>query len=517
LLPHFLPLYSIPRAKRRDKPRRKVDPELVITQQRYGWPNSKFASFGVAHWNSRGEVLSIMKYNNVQRFPPKDVEWEISYSMMDAMYKDIMVMNSRISTDEEVVNHMEGTKSPGPPFWDFVDTYDFLEKHPIELSQCFTYWRKFVLNLWTIKVKEELRPQEKLDLKKVRTFTSCNKAHYFLWMKIFLQQTKAFNQSSSILTEHTVGFNKFARGWDRLIKHLKEQPNCFDFDVDRNDGEMQNYEIEEYHIWCCSYFPEFSDDPEFRALCFDLLGTELFSQCVDSNGTVWLIPCGKKSGSPDTARCGTWVNQRRLRYAFCKLLGIKNFFEARAMWKQHVRSWQQIDDGIFSVSDEIVSKFNFTTIKAFYETQGWHISTLTPIPREVEDCVYLSSFSKIVGKYYVPYPVSDKIICSLKYTKILDKCISLSRAAILYIEGYYNPEVRDTVWKHITRMIQDYDKHLRNNRDWILAKSLVQSYLGIERLYLDDSYDPQPDPVLFKDLSELKLSAQVRHRGSHPN
>lgn len=304
LLGNFMPIYSLSGRQARQRQRTRVDPEFLISKQTFGWPDEWFAGWKMAIFSQEGEVKSMLKYRTLQRFPPKDPQWEWSYTYLDSIYRPYL-FGVQDATHEEVITAMDGTKSAGPPFFDCADTYEFIEKHTELLKKLgaggFEQLRQALVNLWNSKVKEELRPAEKIDLKKVRTFTASNKAYYYVFNRVFLRQTQAFNQSFGTKTRHTVGFSPYGRKWHEIMSWIAELPNTFDGDIDKCDGEIQNHEKIDYFLWRCSFLDKFVSDEQFRLLCFDILSTELFSYVVDSNGCVWLIPNGTKSGSPDTA------------------------------------------------------------------------------------------------------------------------------------------------------------------------------------------------------------------------
>jgi len=504
LISNFMPIYSVKGRQARQRQRTRIDPEYLVSKQMFGWPDDWFDSWKMATFTQDGEVKSMLKYRTIQRFSPKDQQWDWAYSYLDSVYRPFL-FGVQDATHEEVITAMDGTKSAGPPFFSCSDTYEFLEEHTDELRKLgsggFKQLREALVNLWNSKVKEELRPAEKIALNKVRTFTASNKAYYYIFNRVFLRQTQAFNKSFGTTTRHTVGFSAFGRKWHEIMSWLNELPNFFDGDIDRCDGEIQNHEKTDYILWRCSYLDKFTSDEEFRSLCFDILSTELFSYVVDSNGCVWLVPNGTKSGSPDTAMSTTWINQRRKVYAAFKLMGGKTYKEAVALFEEHSRDLQQGDDFVISVSDQMVPRYNFVNIRRVYEENGWHVSTLSTIPRNIEDVTYLGSYTKRHKGYFVPYPCTDKIRCSMGWTRRIIPSMSLARAAVLLTVGYFSEPLKIALKQHIGRLIQRYGKSMRNNKEWQTAMGVLQTDLEIEQFYLDPHicWDV-PDPEILDDL-----------------
>lgn len=483
----FLPLFSITGMGFKQKTRMHEDPELATSAKEFGWPEDWFTTWKVAEYSPEGEYKSLKKYRVLQRFPPSDKEWEWSYDYMQELFAPVLG-NQPAASHSDVVQSMDGTKSAGFPFViDCQDTYDWMVKYGDKIIPVYDVTGQSWMNLWGNKVKEELRPSEKIALGKVRTFTASNKAYQYAFNRLFLNQTKAFVASGGPHYGHTVGMSKYGRNWHEAGCYLDFFPNKFDYDVDTCDGEVQNHEKTDYMFSKWDFLPIEDRTPANYNVFLHCVVTELFSIVIDAAGTAWLIPNGTKSGSPDTAMSTTWIIKRRFVYAFFKLGKFESYEQAKAAYHEHVRHLGQGDDGAFSVSDQMVTTVNFNTVKAVFEQNGWHISTLSPIPRDLDSIVYLSNWFRKHKGYWIPEPASDKMCVSMAYTRQITPAMSLARAAALYQEGFWSEVLRKRLRLHIARLLRKYKERMEYNREWQIAVGMLKPDSEIERLYLDPS------------------------------
>jgi len=495
---NFLPLWNVNRNRFMPKRRLVKDPEWQISAEEFGWEDP--SQWGVAEYSPEGEYKSLNKYYTLQRHAPEDLAWSYSYDFMNELWAPD-IANTAVASHSEAVFSMDGTKSMGPPFFDFKNTYNWLEHYGPYLDYSFAHYNDCWLNLWNCKVKEELRPSEKLALGKVRTFTASNKAYSYMYNRLFLRQQQRIIAGCGVRSGHTVGLSKYQAHWTELGDFLDELPNKFDYDVGSCDGEVQNYEKEEYLLNKWENLRKEDRTEHNHQVFLRCLLTELFSFVIDAYGTVWLIPCGTKSGSPDTTISNTWIVKRRVVYTYFKLMGFDTpgcYGEACASFKENVRHIGQGDDGVFSVSDAVVSIFNYTSMKNFWEQHGWHLETLSPLPRDLDSVVFLSNWFRRYEKWWIPVPCSDKGMASMAHTRKVTPAMALVRAFALYQECYYSDEIRQRLALHIARLRKKYDKIYKNNEEWQLALTALKSDSTIERLYLD----PLSSDELATDLLE---------------
>lgn len=477
------------------------DPEWDISASTFGWEYP--SDWGVAEYTSFGEYKSLAKYYTLQRHAPTNHAWSFSYDFMNELWAP-QIANSRVATHEECVWSMDGTKSAGPPFYDHKNTYSWLEEYGPYLAASFLDPDNSWLNLWSCKVKEELRPTEKLEQGKVRTFTASNKAYQYTFNRLFNYQQKQIIQGCGVEAGHTVGLSKYAAHWTELGNYLNAFPNIFDYDVATCDGEIQNYEKDEYleNKWENLRREDRSDHN--RKVFLKVKLTELFSFVVDAFGTVWLILCGTKSGSPDTAISTTWIIKRRFVYSYFLIMGFNKpglYREGCRSFTENVRHLGQGDDGVFSVSDAVVEKFNYTTVKAVWESHGWHLETLSPMPRDLDSVVFLSNWFRPFKNWWIPVPATNKGMASMAHTRKKSPAMALVRAFALYQECYYSDPIRERLALHIARLRHKYGEALKNEEDWQIAMTALKSDSTIERLYLDPASIEELDTDLLSSLN----------------
>lgn len=499
---NFLPVFNIKGSGSTVKQRLVLDPEWAVSAAEFGWDFP--ANWGVAKYSPEGEYKSMNKYYTLQRHPPDDHAWSHSFDYMNELWAPD-VANFSAATHEEVVWSLDGTKSPGPPFnKDYSDTYAWLEEYGQWLAYAFDNYEESWLNLWSSRVKEELRPSEKLALNKVRVFAPSNKAYQYNYGRLFRNALNGIVAGCGTRSGHTIGMSKYASHWTDIGNYVDELPNKFDYDVATCDGEVQNHEKVDYLDYLWFNMRKEDRTPHNHAVFLRIKLSELFSLMVDGAGVVWLVPNGTKSGSPDTTTSTTWIVKRRFVYAYFKIMGFDgpgDYARGAQSFRENVRHMGQGDDGLFSVSDVAVTRFNYKSIKALWEKNGWHLETLSELPRDLDSVVFLSNWFRKLDRWWIPVPCSDKGMASMAHTRKRTPAMSLARAFALYQECFYSDPIRERLALHIARLRKKYEKTQKNNTDWQLAMTMLKADAMIERLYLDPSTDDQPPADFLEDLN----------------
>lgn len=479
---HFPVIAKLTPMPTKGKPKRTMDSHVLRTAVEQGWSMEDFAGFDLAYAGLFVENpwRSLAKYAKVHRSPDE----EIQRLARQWVYEDERpFLNERgVSSHETALNCLDPKKSPGPPFNRVAtNTGEWLEKHPdhlLELWDALGSDSKYCY-LWGNSEKEEMRAAEKLADRKIRTFVASSKEMVYVSRRLFGSGYEAWVNAHRELN-HGIGFNKFEGGWDSLVRKLAKFPNCFGADVDGRDGSVSPEAIAWWTLQEWRFLPRADQTPANRKRFVTLLRNRSFSLVVDPDGFVWYVTGGNKSGDPKTIQINTWQTREEFYYAWIKLVG-----SDRSFMRQNCAFDLTGDDVIFSVSDEVVERFNFTTVASLLaEDYGVVWTTDFAPPRHAMYVPYLSSTSVIRAGLYVPIPTSSKMLASwLKATKSDTPAMSLVRSWAFYRELYWDVEMRSRVKHHIDRLMRTYSRLLKDDPDWQLALTCATTADEVEDLW----------------------------------
>lgn len=480
--PHFSVIARLTPIPTRAKPKRRVDSEVLRTAVQYGWSMADFEGFDLGYPGKFVENpwRSLAKYAHTWRTPDLEIQRKARLWVLED--ERPYMADVGVSSHETAIDALDGKKSPGAPFNRvYQSTADFLQKQPDHMRKLWdlTGSGKKYVYLWANSEKEEMRAVEKLADRKIRTFVASSKEMVYLSRRLFGNGYEEWIDAHKEL-DHGIGFNKFEGGWDTLARKMMSHPNSFGADVDGRDGSVDLESVFHYSFMEWDLLPRRDQTAENYNRFITIVKSRLFSLVVDPDGFVWLVPGGVKSGDPKTIQLNTWKTREEFYYAWIKLVG-----DDREFMKKHCVKDITGDDVWFSVSDEVVSRFNFITVSELIANDyGVVWSTDCPWPRHASNVPYLSNYSVVHAGLWVPRPVSPKTMNGwLKATKVDSPAMSLVRSWAAYRELYWNEAWRDKIRVHIKRLMQDYSRSLRDDPDWKLALTCATTEVETERLW----------------------------------
>ena len=480
--PHFPVIARLTPTPTRGKPKRKVDSEVLTTAVKYGWSLADFEGYDLGYGGLFPENpwRSLAKYAVSRQVPDEEAQkmarlW---------VYEDErpFIGDVGVSTHELALSALDGRKSPGAP-WNriYKNTSDMMLKLVDHFENVWdlTGSDDEYSYLWVDSEKEELRSVEKLADRKIRTFVASSKEMVYLSRRLFGRGYEKWIDAHREL-DHGIGFNKFEGGWDTLARKIMKHPNSFGADVDGRDGSCSIEDIAFYSNLEWKYLPTEDQTPANRRRFNTILKSRCFSFVVDPDGYVWFVPGGNKSGDPKTIQLNTWKTREEFYYAWIKLIGTD-----RAYMRRHCEKDITGDDVWWSCSDEVVDRFNFTTVSDLIRKDyGVVWSTDCPWPRHAANVPYLSNYSVTRAGLWVPKPVSNKTLNGwLKATKQDKPAMSLVRSWAAYRELYWNETWRHLIRLHIKRLVETYGRQLKDDPEWQLAMSCSTTDAEVEHLW----------------------------------
>ncbi len=454
--------------------------------------------YSLPKMNLRASYASLNKYAK----PEVPFDEEASAFAYEAMFQHFYpyMKNSSIMSQDEALKEVDVTTSPGFP-WnkefkikrDLIesDQYEFFKEYT---EQCWdrlnddpNYWFVF-----TNSLKEEIRPEEKIKLNKIRTFTASPFEAVVNGIRLFGDMNEKFYQSY-LKTSSAVGLNPFEGGWHALYSKLKNHPKV-------KDGKVYAYELDEseYDSSLRSFL--FEQIVKFRIACLksEERTTEninriknyyrniVNSVIITADGKIVQKFLGNPSGSVNTISDNTLILYFLLAYAWY-VLSPEDQRTIAGFWSSVIMALQG-DDNTWTVDKETNIFYNARSVSKVFSELG--VTTTSPCydPRPLEQVSFLSSdFSCFVDSICIYNLDPDKIIESMKWTEHPgDPVMTLTRVSAILRVLWPHVKARELCRNIADYLIQTYDLVCGSSKDWVEAKANVWSDLRYMFFYVGD-------------------------------
>nr|UQB75990.1 RNA-dependent RNA polymerase [Flumine Astrovirus 8] len=421
-------------------------------------------SYRYGNANKDAEMPSIAKYDRVQP-TPNPVNWSKAKAATMQYYAQLNG-SSKLPT-AFVVQQLDKTTSSGFPFnrvWpdknkvlEHPEFYEYLE----ELWEDLANREKIINFFWTCSVKSEMRPIEKVNLNKLRTFLASPIDFTICSNRLCLSLNEMF-YTLGARGEHAtcVGMSQYNMGWHRLALRLNRHKRGFALDGKAFDSSVfaqALWDICEMRIiW--GGFQNTPDAHRMRQLYHSIIN----SMIILSNGDVIVKFTGNPSGSNNTVVDNTIFLTMVLLYCWFSLAPPE--YSTLEMFKKHVEAALYGDDNTLTVSEEIIGWFNARSIAKVAMELGVEFTAEDDIwePQPLSELKFLNKkFLKTGSGYYVPFADTDKMLSSICYgTAVSDPRWHLMRSYAIRMEGFWNVELRMVIDKYIHYLWKTYKDNM---------------------------------------------------------
>jgi hypothetical protein len=445
-------------------------------------------NWGLPLPNVEAAYLSLAKY--AKDIPPMSAKQVIAmncaFQWMERHFGPYMLC-SRVKNQKEVVDGLDMSTSPGFPWTrkyatkrsmvdEWKDFHQYMEDDWDRLKQ-----DEYVA-IFGNSLKEEIRPQEKIDANSIRTFTAGPVEMTVHGNRLFEDMNERF-YASHLKTASVVGFTPLKGGWDLLISKLKKHPNGFALDESQYDSSLRAY-----LMWACAEFrwhmlcPEDQTEDNYKRVRIyyrNLVNTLILT----SDGVFVIKKGGNPSGSVNTISDNTLILFILLAYGWIMLvpedsLNLSSFEDSVALALCG-------DDNTWTVSDAMLPYFNAVSLIKVWREVGIVTTTDSLKPRPVEELDFLSAFTVYVDGVAVPIYNREKMLTSLLYSQQPnDPSYSLIRACAILRVTWADEHMRNYLKEYIAWLVDEYGNVLAGNYDWKLALHQIPTELELKRLFL---------------------------------
>jgi hypothetical protein len=263
---------------------------------------------------------------------------------------------TRIRTPEEVLSDIQWNKAAGPMYG--------MKKRELcqhlteeELIAMAIHCRRELVRgenagIWNGSLKAELRPLEKVEQDKTRVFTAAP-ITTLVGAKAYVDDFNKQFYATHLHAPHTVGINKFQRGWERVHRYLDE-PGWLhgSGDGSRFDASIDPFLFDViYSIRCHFMAPECKEEAE--AALSHMYREFVFTPVHTIAGNIIMKKLGNNSGQPSTVVDNTLVLILSFLYAYISKTGDTTCSQLH----ERMRFVCNGDDNKFSISREFEHEF----------------------------------------------------------------------------------------------------------------------------------------------------------------
>ncbi|APG79050.1 polyprotein [Wuhan poty-like virus 1] len=272
------------------------------------------------------------------------------------MLKDAGMMETRIQSPDEVLRDVQWNKAAGPLYG--------MKKRELcknltdeELISLAIHCRHELVKgenagVWNGSLKAELRPLEKVLQDKTRVFTAAP-ITTLLGAKAYVDDFNKQFYKTHLHAPHTVGINKFQRGWERVYEYLNK-PGWLhgSGDGSRFDASIDPFLFDViYSIRCYFMAPE--DRDEAAAAMSNMYREFVFTPVHTIAGNIIMKKLGNNSGQPSTVVDNTLVLILSFLYAYISKTGDSSCSQLHERFRFVCNG----DDNKFSISREFESTY----------------------------------------------------------------------------------------------------------------------------------------------------------------
>jgi len=400
------------------------------------------------------------------------------------------MQNSRVKSEEEVRKGVDMTTSPGFPWTrkyakkramvdDWKDYSRYMEEDWERLRD------PLYVAVFGNSLKEEIRPQHKIDENSIRTFTAGPFEMTIHGNRLFEDMNEKFYRSH-LKTASVVGFTPLKGGWDVLYRKLRKHPNGFALDESQYDSSLRAY-----MMWGCAQFRwnmlrAEDQTVEMKERLLTYYQNLIHTVILTSDGVFVRKIGGNPSGSVNTISDNTLILYMLLAYGWIMTvpIGLANYDK----FDSEVSLALCGDDNTWSVSDAALPYFNARTLIDEWKRIGVTTTTDCLDPRPIEDLDFLSAFTVFVDGIACPLYSREKILTSLLYSRNAeDPAYTLVRACALLRVGWTDPQLRGYLKELISWMVIEYGTVLRGTEEWRQALCNIPTEDELYKLFLGQS------------------------------
>lgn len=431
--------------------------------------------------------------------------------------------NAEILTVEEAIAGLDLQTSSGAPFSLFFPKKKELFENWKEAPQWLEKDWELLANdpnytfLFTNSLKEEVRPQDKIAMNKIRTFLAGAVDGTVHGSRLFADMNQKMN-SSHLQSSSGVGMSPYEGTWDQLYRKLNVFSKGYALDESEYDSSLKAY-----LMWACArlryqMLAQKHQTPENLRRIKTYYRNLVNSLIVTAEGVLIFKLTGNPSGSVNTINDNTLILYALLAYGWIENCPGQPFYSE---FEDNTSKVLVGDDNTWTVSDWAHDFFNAETVIKTWGKIGITTTTDSMKPRSAKELDFLSAHTIFFKGKAVPVYDRAKLMTSLLYSPTHEHspAVTLTRAAAMLTVGWTDHQFRHFCRDFIEWLMNKFDKICSLDRDWIIAKTGILSDQRLARLFIGETTTILQQQGFNLETQEryIKLNKSRMSRVQRPN
>ncbi len=442
-----------------------------------------------------------LAYVQLKKFScwPVEPNWELFWKVNDIMvelYRTWIPPTSPV-TLESVLKFLDLGKSPGRLWRRYGgDKLEVLENEESFFMILTDYIRSLAGENLTVfqsaSLKSELRAKEKVfaDPPSTRLFLGSDFLNLLVSHTYCLDFNVKFCEKALIM-DHAVGPGKYYGHTHEIFTALRKFASVMSYDNKEWDGHVYEHEIKSNYIIRMQCMGKDHQSPKTRQILANIAYANCNSPMIMPDGTIVKNYVGIKnpSGQGNTTQDNTMTHQRRF-YMFWFEKAPPEFKNMAALNWHTVRFFYS-DDGIISVSSEILSWCNIVEYAHWSKRHGW-ILEYGPM-RDAMESEFLGTTPAWFGGVIVPKLTFARCFCGLLRSApnpVRNPLYTFERACAYRIENFFDHPFRAMIEEYIRWLVQNY--HISYSQaTMFLSRSDICALYGVPDHFVEPANFPE--------------------------
>nr|AIZ48756.1 polyprotein [Cowpea aphid-borne mosaic virus] len=377
-----------------------------------------------------------------------------------------------VTDSEEIFDSLNMKAAVGAQYkgkkQDYFATMDEFDRERLVYLSCerLFYGKK---GLWNGSLKAELRPLEKVEANKTRTFTAAP-IDTLLGAKVCVDDFNIHFTNSNLQCPWTVGMTKFYGGWDKLMRSLPEGWVYCHADGSQFDSSLTPLLLNAVLDLRLFFMEDWWVGQEMLE---NLYAEIVFTPILTPDGTVVKKFRGNNSGQPSTVVDNTLMVVISVYYSCIKAGWNEADIQERLVF------FANGDDIILAAQEKDIGILD-TFTKSFKELGlNYDFSERT---RRREELWFMSHQAKLVGDLYIPKLEQERIVSILEWDRSKEMLHRTEAVCAAMIEAWGYPELLQEIRKFYLWLLQrDEFKELAS-----LGKAPYIAETALKKLYTDE-------------------------------
>nr|QHB49773.1 polyprotein [Watermelon mosaic virus] len=328
--------------------------------------------------------------------------------------------------------------------------------------------------IWNGSLKAELRPIEKVQANKTRTFTAAPIDTLLGAKEVCVDDFNNQFYSFNLKCPWTVGMTKFYGGWDKLMRSLPDGWTYCHADGSQFDSSLTPLLLNAVlSIRCC-----FMEDWWVGKEMLENLYAEIvYTPILAPDGTIFKKFRGNNSGQPSTVVDNTLMVVIAMYYSCCKQGWSEEDIERRLVF------FANGDDIILAVRDEDV--WLYDTLSASFAELGLNYN-FDERTKKREELWFMSHQAMLVDGIYIPKLEPERIVSILEWDRSKEIMHRTEAICAAMIEAWGYTELLQEIRKfYLWLLSKDEFKELAAS-----GKAPYIAETALKKLYTDVNTQP---------------------------